>query len=92
MCIRDRITDSIYYYYIVNLCHGDVGREVRERYQAVSDRYYLICIITIHHSVGKHATVTLSADTTAVAVIVTGRCSNKCDIAVSYTHLLSVQV
>ena len=57
-----------------------MGREVREWYQAVSDRYYLICIIAIYHSVGKHATVTLATDTTAVAVIVTGRCSDKCDI------------
>ena len=57
-----------------------MGREVREWYQAVSDRYYLICIVTIHHSVGKHATVTLASDTTAVAVIVTGWCSDKCNV------------
>ena len=64
-----------------------MGREVRERYQAVSDRYYLICIVTIHHSVGKHATVTLTTDTTAVAIVITGWCSDKCDINSCLTAL-----
>ena len=62
-------------------------REVREWYQAVGNSYYLICIMSIHHSIGKHTTVTLTTDTTAVAVIVTGWGSDKCDVNSGLTTL-----
>ena len=46
-CDLVRVTDRIYFYDIVHICHGNVCREVRERNHAVCDGNYVICMESI---------------------------------------------
>ena len=57
-----------------------MGRKIREGHKAVRDGHHLIRMECIHHGIGQHAAVALAANPPAVAVIITGRRSDKGNI------------
>ena len=79
-------TDGIHNDNTVNLGHGDVCREVRERYQAVSDRYYILSTVAVDVGVTQNAAVGLAADTAEVAVIIGCGSADECDVNLCLTR------
>ena len=51
-CDLGRISDLIYDTDEIHLGHGDACRDVRERYEAVSDCYDSVCVPGVYHGIG----------------------------------------
>ena len=60
-------------------------RKIRKRHQAVRNCYDPVCIISIYHRIGQYSAICLSTDTTTVSIIITRRCSDKCNIQVYFS-------
>ena len=60
-------------------------REVRVRYEAVSDRHAVVSVVSVDYRVAEHAAVCLSAYASEVSVIVSCRRSDEGDVDVALT-------
>ena len=83
-CNFCRITDFINNTYIIHSLHRYMCRIIRKRHKTVRNRNYFICMISINMRIRKNTTVCFTADTTAVSIIVAGRCADKCNINVRF--------
>ena len=82
-----RNTNLIYHADIINFCHVDICRIIRERHQTVCNSNYLVGMVSVYEGIGKDTTVAFSANAFTVSVIITGRRSDKGDIDYRFTGL-----
>ena len=59
-------------------------RKIRKRHQTVRNCYDPVRIISIYHRIGQYSAICFSTDTTTVSIIITSRCSDKCNIQVYF--------
>ena len=59
-------------------------RKIRKRHQTVRNCYDPVRIISIYHRIGQYSAICFSTDTTTVSIIITRRCSDKCNIQVYF--------
>ena len=75
-----RVADGVDHAHVIHMDHGNAGRHVGERHQAVGDGDYLIRVLRVHDRVGQNAAVALAAVGLHVAVLVAGRRADERDV------------
>ena len=71
-----RVADFFYHTDKVNLGHGNAGRDIGERHQAIGDGHYFVGILGVYHGVRQYAAIAFAAVGPHIAVFVTSGCAD----------------